>query len=39
VSLTAIEEERRGLCDVVLSYSHQGSKTPAVTAEQGLARS
>ena len=32
-SMTAIEEERRGLCAVVLSRFHHGFKTPAVTAE------
>jgi hypothetical protein len=32
-SMTAIEEERRGLCAGVLSRFHHGCKTPAVTAE------
>jgi hypothetical protein len=36
--MTAIEEELRGLCAVVLSRLHHGFKIPAVTAEQALAR-
>jgi hypothetical protein len=36
--MTAIEEELRGLCAVVLSRLHYGFKIPAVTAEQALAR-